>query len=277
MNSFFSQTKYFNKHIVALLHIVFIPFFISPASGQLNCKTVEKVDSTVTTCRHQNGQVSTIQMWDHNERWGFIKAFNSLGSELFSYSLRRFAGHASISLSYHPNGQVKKAEYSSAPDAGIQFYRYIHEYNDVGEQTRYTDLSYPMTPPSYIIHTLKPENEQQPTVEHVVPTQEVMKCAVPYITVFRIANETKRRIYVNLLPQPSLWASLRRLHGVEVLPKSHLDVDSVTLAEKFLDVKETYQIEVVNKKGRVVATKIIQSIPVQTKTRIVYSWHILEL
>lgn len=69
--------------------------------------------------------------------------YNNRGKEIIHYDLRRFAGHASVYLEYYGNGQISKAEYSSAPDGGIQFWHKIHYFDEQGNPTSFMDLSQP--------------------------------------------------------------------------------------------------------------------------------------
>jgi hypothetical protein len=112
--------------------------------AQQNCTTTTDVQkNSIKKCLHENGNVSTIETWDKEKRTGSLKAFDKNGKELFNYGLRTFAGHASVFLIYYKNGQVSKAEYTSAPDAGIQHYHEISRYDVDGVRTSFEDLSEP--------------------------------------------------------------------------------------------------------------------------------------
>lgn len=72
---------------------------------------------------HKNKRLSTIEIWDKDRRNGQFYCMNSKGDTLAHFHLRRYAGHSSVWSEYYTNGQARKLEYSSAPDAGIQWYR----------------------------------------------------------------------------------------------------------------------------------------------------------
>lgn len=128
------------KTVVAFL-ILFQSFL---ASAQLKCKTTSQSDgSTITQCFHQNGKVSTLESWDEDKRFGTIKGYNNQGKELFSHGLRSVGGHASVSLTYFPNGQLEKVYFSDAPDGGIQFYNSTTRFDEKGNQTEFTETKYP--------------------------------------------------------------------------------------------------------------------------------------
>lgn len=115
-----------------------------------------------------NGKTSTIAVIKDN-REGYAKAFNFKGEEIYHRSIRRFAGHASVTFHHYPSGMVKKADYSSHPDAGIQWYRTYTYFDENGKVTaEYEDNwdtrvtvpthVYPVNPPQ------KPSEPSNPTI-----------------------------------------------------------------------------------------------------------------
>jgi hypothetical protein len=245
--------------------------------AQLNCKTIQRNDSTVTTCYHANKKTSTIESWNENKYWGRMQCFDSKGKEIINYQLRRVAGHASVYLNYYSNGQVSKAEYSSAPDGGIQFYKIIHHFNEQGEQTGYTDLSQPDGRPVITIpqHLYKNPDEQSPVVKEPV-RPEVIKCAVPFQTVYRVTNETRRKVTINLIPLNSQWATLKPHKQIIIKAKTSIAIDSIILAERFMSLDESYRIEVIFPKKAKKQPKVITALPKESTTRKEYIWHLVE-
>jgi hypothetical protein len=81
-----------------------------------------------------NGKTSTISVIIDN-RDGYAKAYNLKGQVIYERTIRRYAGHASVYFQHHPNGMVKKAEYSSHPDGGIQWYRTYTYFDEQGNIT----------------------------------------------------------------------------------------------------------------------------------------------
>lgn len=125
------------------ISIVFI-LLCNYCYAQLNCKTKKDAASNIIkTCYHNNGKISVMEVWDKERRSGRMIGYNNKGKEIINYDLRRFAGHSSVYLEYYNNGQIKKAEYRSAPDGGIQFWHIIHNFDSQGNQTEYYDLSQP--------------------------------------------------------------------------------------------------------------------------------------
>ncbi len=79
-----------------------------------------------------NGAISTISYLD-NDREGKAIAYNLKGEVIYEKGIRRIYGSAGVSFSHHKNGMVHKANYSSHPDGGIQWYRTYTEFNEKGE------------------------------------------------------------------------------------------------------------------------------------------------
>lgn len=83
-----------------------------------------------------------------------VEVFDRQGNRVFVGYRRNTAGHSSVHLAYHENGGVKIISTSSAPDAGIQWYRARYELDEDGNiikhiednwDTRYT-LRQPLEP-----------------------------------------------------------------------------------------------------------------------------------
>lgn len=181
------------KKLIATHLILLVSAF---AFGQLNCKTVTKSDGTAKTCYHKNGTISTLETWDTAKRMGNIKGFNSENKELFSHSLRSFAGHASAELLYYPNGQVSQVKYSTAPDGGIQFYKSTTKFDEQGKQTDFSEFKYPddrlITAPQPAPPKEQPKELQQPI------KQEVAVCAPVCVDYFEIQNGTTKKIKLKI-------------------------------------------------------------------------------
>src|ERR1041385_8977966 len=73
-------------------------------------------------------------------------AYDQAGDKIYEQELRNFAGHSPVWFTYYENGAVKKAEWSSAPDAGIQWYKNISNFSDSGTLLNSTDHNYDDSP-----------------------------------------------------------------------------------------------------------------------------------
>ncbi len=90
----------------------------------------------------KSGQLSTKKCFDKDHRFGKAYAYNKKGEVIYERDLRTVAGHASVYFTFHPNGAVKRADWSSAPDAGIQWYHSRDEFSEEGKLTGHTQNNY---------------------------------------------------------------------------------------------------------------------------------------
>lgn len=252
------------------LFIVFLSI-IQLNFGQLNTKTKTNEDGgTTITSYHKNGKASVVEVWDKEKRWGSMKGYNNEGKELFSYDLRKFAGHASVYLSYYANGQVKKAEYSSMPDGGIQWYRYIHEFDETGNQTSYIDLSMPDGHPTTLTTYKDTTGTNKPIVEIKKP--ELVERSTPYITEFTLVNETKKTVTLTIKAKDNLSIQLKDT-VVTLKPHQSILFNSTTHT-KFLP-ETCFEPQTKTGKQKKERYKFLFGKPSEEKNTRTYTWHVL--
>lgn len=104
-------------------------------SAQGRESTVKTDTGTVVLHYFTTGQLSTKMWMDADDHWGHSWAYTRQGKVIFDRQTRRIGGHASVDFRYHANGAVSLAEYSDAPDAGIQWYKSTTTFDTVGVQT----------------------------------------------------------------------------------------------------------------------------------------------
>lgn len=124
-----------------------------------------------------SNELSSIIVLEDN-REGFAKAYNLTGKEIYSANIRRYAGHESVEFKHHGNGMVSQANYSSAPDGGIQWYKSTTSFDENGVVTNVQEYSH--------------ENLLSPI--HVVPkpiVQEVVECAVIHENIIVLHNHCR--------------------------------------------------------------------------------------
>lgn len=90
----------------------------------------------------KSGQVSTEKCFDKENRFGKAYAYTKSGKLIYEKGLRKIAGHESVYFTFYPGGAVKKAEWSSAPDAGIQWYNSTDEFSEDGTLINHTENNY---------------------------------------------------------------------------------------------------------------------------------------
>jgi hypothetical protein len=116
-------------------------------SAQLNQKFVEKKEGSYSYAYHKNGKISTEEFRTNNTQYmaqGYAKAFDNTGVEIYNQPVSRSGMLSSVQFSYYENGAVKSADYSSHPDAGIQWYRKISYFDESGKITSESELSHDM-------------------------------------------------------------------------------------------------------------------------------------
>jgi hypothetical protein len=150
-------------------------------------------DEKYTVCRYtyfkNSKKISTSICYDKDNRWGIAKAFNEEGKEILSQYQRRVAGHANTHFSFHSNGAVYKAEFSDAPDAGIQWNKTTHEFDPSGKLIHFnregTDNQ--GHPRLWITH-----HDSEKVAPYVVPRKkEVAICPAIYISEAWFVNKTR--------------------------------------------------------------------------------------
>jgi len=118
--------------------------FIFGASAQLRMKTVEKSDGSYTYCYHSNGKESTVEFRPISKLYGaqgFSKAYDKTGKLIYDANSSRSGVLSGTGFSYYENGAVKVAEYSSHPDAGIQWYKKTTYFDENGIITSEFEMS----------------------------------------------------------------------------------------------------------------------------------------
>jgi hypothetical protein len=247
-------------------------------NAQLNCKTKPASDgSTVKTCLHKNGKPSTTESWDKDQRFGKITGYNSVGTEIFSYGLRKIGGHASASVEYFPNGQVSKVYYSDAPDGGIQFYNSTRKFDETGIQTEFYETKYPDELEITFVESPNITTEEVPLEPNKEePKPEVIECAVVFKNYFEIQNATSSKvtIKVNALQNNSVIGKSRE---IVLEPSQKLVFDTVFTAQIGLSDK-IYALEVTSfsKKRRNKSVKLIEPGPIETTDSRTYYWLVVK-
>lgn len=145
---------------------------------------------------HQNKKISTKQVKLSNEQlWGYAKAFDQQGKEIYIMHTRNVAGHAYVEFRYYPSGAVQQAHFTSHPDGGIQWSDIMHRFDETGKITEVIDTSsddyghHRLTiNPKILYDTLN--TFRSPTVVLAPKKQEVMACAEIYTTTIYLINAT---------------------------------------------------------------------------------------
>lgn len=219
-----------------------------------------------------NQKVSTSQCWDENRYWGVAKAYNPKGEEIGSWQLGRIAMIAGVTFSFHPNGGVSKAEYGSHPDAGIQWHRSWTYFDEQGNKTGYNEMNHDdrvtTTVEPYQRPTEKPIVSPTPspvkkTEEKPAPKQEVVSCAVIYVSELWVENRTGNSVVIK-------WAhrySKDLTGSTKIQAGQRVKVAEKIGAEMYDAPLGTYDVEVMSLSGKKI-TKAMFSAPLIDESRL---------
>lgn len=125
--------------------LLLILLYTQPVFSQHNQKFVEKSDGTYSYCYHKNGKISTEEFRPSSHQYmaqGYAKAFDPKGVEIYNALTSRSGQISSVWFTYYENGAVKSAEYSSHPDAGIQWYKKTTWFDESGKITSEAEYSH---------------------------------------------------------------------------------------------------------------------------------------
>jgi hypothetical protein len=144
---------------------------------------------------HKNGKISTKSViFQDDIYWGYAKAYNQKGEEIYSMGTRRAGGHGTVDFYYFDNGAVSKAHYTSQPDGGIQWGDVTHYFDEMGNITNIEDNSSDMYGHPRLQITYEPQFEYK---ENPIK-QEVVPCAEIYETEVHVINLSGKSITLNV-------------------------------------------------------------------------------
>ncbi len=116
--------------------------------------------------------------YDENRYHGIARAFKIDGSVLEIWQISHMHVISSVQFTFHSNGAVHRAIYSSHPDAGIQWYRSETTFDMEGNKTGFFEERHDDMVTSPHLHI---EKHKEPTQK-----QEVMECAPIMISEFHL-------------------------------------------------------------------------------------------
>jgi hypothetical protein len=183
-----------------------------------------------------------------------VLVFAKDGALVYRGHRRNYAGHSSVALSYHSNGGVHIIRASSAPDAGIQWYRATIKLDTNGKVLERNEMSHEdLMRPSFIIQKSDSVVKPQVPVKTQPFKQEVVKCATIVISRPYIINKTKSRIYAGFQKKYLTSETL----ALKILrPGDTLQGPDITGAELFIDPATQYTLTYrIKRKG---GTRLLQ-------------------
>jgi hypothetical protein len=231
---------------------VLLSLILLSISGAAHTQTK---DTTFTLRYHANKKIASKQVTLTNDlNWGYAKAFDRSGKEIYSMYTRNVAGHASVHFSYYPSGAVEKAHFTSHPDGGIQWSDITHYFDDSGKVTKIVDTSsddfghYKLRIDPTIYSDTSSKPFISPTIVKETPKkQEIVTCAEIYSTEFYLINATgkKRNVIARLLNAPIDGFQKE----VEVSQNDTIMIGSYIEAQLFTHPKERITLEIKGRKS----------------------------
>lgn len=211
--------------------------------AQGRTRTVESDSGRVVLHYFTTGQLSTEEWTDQDDRFGRSRAFKRDGTIIVEHGTRRIAGHASVHFQYHPNGAVSKAEFSDAPDAGIQWYESTTTFDDQGNRTDFREQGH-----DDLEFIPRPGTTFTQPAETFTPTEEpvrepaVASCQKLFVNEVFVVNSTRETAVIRCTPKrpsPVLPSGEHLLAG-----KDTLRLGSYTVGERFEDPEGQLELRV---------------------------------
>jgi hypothetical protein len=189
----------------------------------------------------KNEKIATSECYDNDHRWGKATAFDRGGKVIYEKQLRTIGGHSSVQFSYFDNGAVKRADWSSAPDGGIQWYSSVTTFSEDGKVTGETENDYDhkaLMPLKYAPQK-KPELQQK-EVPKKPDSSHTAYCAVIFSSEFWYINSTRHTLVVTA-------RNNHQTYTTTVKPGDSCKGGEWILAQQFDDPGKYYRFGVVPK------------------------------
>ncbi|WP_133162434.1 hypothetical protein [Flavipsychrobacter stenotrophus] len=186
-----------------------------------------------------NKKVSTSQCFDKDKRWGKALAYDKTGKIIYEKELRRVAGNSSVDFTYYPDGAVSRAQWHSAPDAGIQWYNSTTYFSKDGTIEKVEENSYDMTPG---LKELKVPGEYTPQIKK----QEAARCGAIYSTEFYFINKYKYPVNITATRK----GNAADIKTVTVNPGDTAIGGSFIMTEQFVELSDYYTFSAIPTKTR---------------------------
>lgn len=145
-------------------------------------------------------KTSTSHCYSENKSEGKAVAYNLKGEKIGEWNLSRMHMLSSVHFSFHENGGISKAEYSSHPDAGIQWYKSYTTYDENGVKTGFTEMSDDMRT-TIEVEPTKVKSREEYQKEQKQKADKLLKEAD---SLFKLSNEKKNEQTLKQVQSDSL-------------------------------------------------------------------------
>lgn len=218
----------------------------------VGCFTSAFGQDTITH-RYKSGETASMEILENRnkpDRKPFsdekVLVFNRKGDVIFDGRRRDYAGHSSVYLTYHKNGGVSRIETSTAPDAGIQWYRSQYSIDEDGKVIDFREQSNENLT-KITVPTVQPEKPMVKPKTLPTKTQLPNECAV--LTETKIIFCNKRKKAINCLLVPVVKNDGHKIISQKLGFNDTLATPAYHTAEKFLNPAEFYDLYIQTRKG----------------------------
>jgi hypothetical protein len=205
----------------------------------------QKEAQKCTKTYFKNGKLSTIECMPESGWGGKAYAFNQKGDTIGQWSISRMHMVAGVYFTFHANGGVHKADYSSHPDAGIQWHRSYTVFNEEGVKVDYWEMNHDDRVTVLQEPIFKPEKKEEPKPEKPIK-QEVIECAIIYSSEFWVDNRLT-------IPVKVTWQSVSDStnKGEVLVPKGQREmITYFILAEQYDEPLKGFRLKISTVKGK---------------------------
>lgn len=210
------------------------------------CGTFAQKDLHCDYTYLSKGGISTEKCFDKNTFEGQCTAYDTEGVVIGKWPLSRTGLMSSVDFTFHDNGMVHKAHYSSHPDGGIQWYKSTTTYDQTGKKIDFVEQSHNdhlkiFGPTDPTLYQQKEKRDTQKIVE-----QEVMECAEIYVSELWLDNRTGKELIVQVI-QKSTGDTLK----VDLGKGDRKKVGEMIAAETYQDPLSQFEITILKKSGKI--------------------------
>lgn len=167
----------------------FLLLLISFFTIQANCQDTLINGVLYNAKYYKTGEISTLYPKldpTKNISEAETSAFEKSGKKIYEQNVRRIAGYASVNYSYHENGGVKVAHFTSQPDGGIQRTDIKYSFDESGNLISKSDWSSDGLGKPQLLGDL----QERP----IKPQTELVKCAILLESEVVLVNSSSKKM-----------------------------------------------------------------------------------
>lgn len=191
-----------------------------------------------------NKKLSTKTCLDKEKHKGKAYAYNQKGEIIGQWEISRMHMYSSVHFTYHENGGVKNASYSSHPDGGIQWYKSNTSFDENGNQINFSEESHDdFEKHIKNIPTVKPEEKQK---EEKIQQDKTEVATIRKMSYLWVENTTKKKLLITYYDKNTFKNEDTVWVNAGEKKKIILNIDQ----KEFKDPYELHDFKITNEKGK---------------------------